>query len=543
MNQQEYSTLRSEVLAWVQALAHAGWLSRDDLEPFAGQDDTSPGTLFDGSVHRPLVIGFFGGTGVGKSSLLNRLAGAAIARVSVERPTSREVSLYAHESVRLDRFPAGLPLERVRLAHHHNDALRRLVWVDMPDIDSAETANRDLALRWLPHIDLLIYVVSPERYRDDCGWRMLMEQRGTHAWAFVMNQWDHGDPMQIQDFLGLLKNGGFAEPYLFRTQCASDDGAPAVADDFAALESLIEELADKHLVDQIDAQALAYRARQLQTCLGAVKSRLEQRPAWEALRARWEAQWEGATAEIEGGLAWVTERAAAEFLAGRLKSLNPPEPAAGRDAPPVNAVWDPWAQQRWEDTLAALAVDADDRQLPRQPLQQALAPLSAGASATVAKRVEERLRGALSRPGNRLQRVLYRLCWMLALLLPLAASGWVTFNVVTFYYRSSTEHLGYLGVDFAVHSALLIILAWLLPYLLYRALKPSTERAALRGIRAGLEVGLAEIGAGVSQSLDHLGRRSELLSDTASEWLKSCENPTDDKAFEDSRIARLLAKR
>ncbi|MDF9391669.1 MULTISPECIES: GTPase [Methylococcus] len=543
MNQQEYSILRSEVFTWVQALAHAGWLSREDIEPFTAQDDTRPGTLFDGSLHRPLVIGFFGGTGVGKSSLLNRLAGAAIARVSVERPTSREVSLYAHESVRLDRFPPGLPLDRVRLARHHNDALRRLVWVDMPDIDSAEPANRELALRWLPHIDLLIYVVSPERYRDDCGWAMLMEQRGTHAWAFVMNQWDHGDPLQIQDFLALLKNGGFAEPFLFRTQCASDDGAPAAVDDFAALERLIEELADKHLVDQIDAQALACRTRQLQNRLAAVEARLEQRPAWEALRTRWVAQWEEAATEVQRGLAWVTERAAAEFLAGRLKSLAPPEPAAGGDGPAVNAVWDPWAQQRWEDALATLAVDADDRKLPRQPLQQALAPLATGASATVGKRVEEHLRRALSRPGNRLQRVLYRLCRILSLFLPLAAAGWVTFNVVTFYYRSSTEHLGYLGVDFAIHSALLIVLAWLLPYLSYRALKPSTERAALRGIRAGLEAGLDEIGIGVSQSLEDLGRRSEQLAETAAEWLKSCELPGDSKAFEDSRIARLLAGR
>ncbi|MGI2323469.1 MULTISPECIES: GTPase [unclassified Methylococcus] len=543
MNQQEYSAIRSEILAWVQALAHAGWLSREDVEPFAGLDDTSPGTLFDGSIHRPLVIGFFGGTGVGKSSLLNRLAGAAIARVGVERPTSREVSLYAHESVRLDRFPPDLPLDRIRLAHHHNDTLRRLVWIDMPDIDSAETANRELALRWIPHIDLLIYVVSPERYRDDCGWAMLMEQRGTHAWAFVMNQWDHGDPVQIQDFLALLKNSGFAEPYLFRTQCASDDGTPAAADDFASLERLIEELADKHLVDQIESQALACRTRRLQTCLAVVKARLEQRSAWDAQRGSWEAQWNEVATELKQGLAWVTQRAAEEFLAGRLKSLAPPESAADGDGPPVNAVWDPWAQQRWEDVLAGLTVDADDRKLPRLPLQQALAPLATGASATVGRRVEERLRCALSRPGNRLQRVLYRLCRIASLLLPLGAAGWVTFNVVTFYYRSSTEHLGYLGVDFAVHSALLIILAWLLPYLSYRALKPSAERAALRGIRAGLDAGLDEIGTGVSRSLEQLGRRSEQLAETASEWLKSCEIPGDDRIIGDSRIARLLPGR
>ncbi|MDD2767397.1 MAG: GTPase domain-containing protein [Methylococcus sp.] len=539
MNQEDYSSIRDEAVAWAQALTREGWIRREDLERFGNEDAASPGALFDGSVHRPLVVGFFGGTGVGKSSLLNRLAGAAVAKVSVERPTSREVSLYAHESVRLDQFNAALPVDPIRIAHHHNDALRRLVWVDMPDIDSAETANRDLALAWLPHIDLLIYVVSPERYRDDCGWRMLMQERGTHAWAFVLNQWDHGHPAQIEDFLALLRAGGFAEPYLFRTQCAADDGRPAVPDDFAALELLIEELADKHLIEQIDSQALAYRTKQLQDRLGDLKARLNRRADWEDLRGEWEDRRHEAHCEIRAGLSWVTERAASEFLSGRLKSMNPPESSASL----VNAVWDPWAQQRWEDALAVLAVAADERQLPRQPLQRALAPWVRGAGATVGKRVEERLRGALAKPGNRLQRFLYRFCWMLALVLPLAAGGWVAFNVVTFYYRSSTEQLGYLGADFAVHSVLLIGLAWLLPFLLYRVLKPSTERAALRGIRRGLDFALNELGGGVSNALEQLGESSGKLSATADHWLDTCKNPTEYLAFTDARVARLMAKR
>lgn len=542
MNQEEYSSIQGKVATWAEALGREGWISGEDLAQFREADDCSPGALFDGSIHRPLVVGFFGGTGVGKSSLLNRLAGDSIARVGVERPTSREVSLYAHESIQFDCFPGDLPVDRVTVAHHRNERLRQLVWVDMPDIDSAETANRELVLSWLPHIDLLIYVVSPERYRDDCGWRMLMDERGTHAWAFVMNQWDHGHPVQLQDFTALLYDSGFAEPYLFRTQCAEHGGATALDDDFEALAKLIEELADKHLVDQIDSRAFEYRCRRLQARLSILAGRLDRGNDWGELQTRWSSQWETVRNDIRAGLAWVTERAATDFLEGRLKSLGSPSAPANLESAHINAVWDPWAHQRWEDMLTALAVEADARQLPRQPLARALTPLARSAGDVIGKRVEERLRGALARPGNRIQRILCRLSWILSLILPLAAGGWVTFNVVAFYYRSSAEHLGYLGVDFAVHSVLLIGLAWLLPFLLYRALNPSTERSALRGIRAGLEFGLDELGTGISSVLDQVIQRQHQLWMDCGRLLEACEKAHSGTVLADSRVSRLLAK-
>ena len=70
-------------------------------------------------------------------------------------------------------------------------ARRDVAWLDMPDIDSVEARNKSLVLSWLPYVDWLIYVVSPERYRDDVGWRLLEElpredlsRLGDAAWAW-----------------------------------------------------------------------------------------------------------------------------------------------------------------------------------------------------------------------------------------------------------------------------------------------------------------------------------------------------------------------
>ena len=104
---------------WVELAISQGWLVDNAGDTLEQATLATPGQLFDQS-NRPLVAGLFGGTGVGKSSLLNRLAGEPVARVSAERPTSRNITVYVHRSISVDHLPQNLPLERMRTALHNN---------------------------------------------------------------------------------------------------------------------------------------------------------------------------------------------------------------------------------------------------------------------------------------------------------------------------------------------------------------------------------------------------------------------------------------
>lgn len=176
----------------------------------------------DLDVDQPLlIVMLMGGTGVGKSTLLNALAGAPIAQASVTRPTTRDPVIYFHESVRPERLDPAL--RRCRLQQHDREALRQKVIVDTPDLDSNDLANRDKLAALLPIADIVLYVGSQEKYHDQLGWELFREQRRRRAFAFVMNKWDRclqpgaTGVRPDTDLLHDLKREGFSAPLLFRT--------------------------------------------------------------------------------------------------------------------------------------------------------------------------------------------------------------------------------------------------------------------------------------------------------------------------------------
>ena len=492
---------------WAMDMQQSGWLAEADVARLTGLENRSPAGLFEPGSHRPLVAAFFGGTGVGKSSLLNRLAGQAIATVGVERPTSREVSIFLHESLHIRQLPSGFPVDRVRVARHTDEKRRQVLWIDMPDIDSTESSNRALVADWLPHIDVLIYVVSPERYRDDKGWRLLREHVRKHAWLFVMNQWDRGHEAQVADFIKLLRLGGFASPLVFHTDSRPEPDLRK-PDEFAELESAIQTLADTHLIEQLERRALEARKAELQAAVTASLARMGDAQAMQTLQERWQETWGEIVEGLLKGLQWPMGEVARAFVSHDANPLRNSINLDGKEATqhakspsPPSLLWDDWAQMQLQDALDRLLVETGERQLPVTPLKSRLSKVTGAAPKLVTDEAQKGLRLALANPGNILQRLLLKLTAACAVLFPVAAMGWVSWQAFTAYYASALSHTGFLGTDFAIHSALMIAISWLLPFFLNRQIKPSSERTAYKGLRNGVHAGLARIKMLTDESL------------------------------------------
>ena len=112
------------------------------------------------------VLALVGGTGVGKSSLLNALAGATVSPASARRPTTAEPVAWVPAS---DREALGPLLDWLGVSEvreHGSDGLRSVAILDLPDMDSVVGTHRERVETLLPLVDAVAWVTDLEKYHD-----------------------------------------------------------------------------------------------------------------------------------------------------------------------------------------------------------------------------------------------------------------------------------------------------------------------------------------------------------------------------------------
>jgi hypothetical protein len=117
----------------------------------------------------PLVVATLGGSGTGKSALVNALLGAEVARTGKSRPTTTRPVLIS----RPDITPEMLSIDAaaVEVVHGNLPGLRDMVLVDCPDPDTTEdphapATNLARLRSLLPHCDVLLVATTQQKYRS-----------------------------------------------------------------------------------------------------------------------------------------------------------------------------------------------------------------------------------------------------------------------------------------------------------------------------------------------------------------------------------------
>ncbi len=117
----------------------------------------------------PLIVAFLGGTGPGKSTLVNALLGRRIVREGKQRPTTDQPILVCRPEI--DPADWGIDTTDLTIEKHDLPALKRMVLIDCPDPDTTENEEQRLSnlarLRSvLPLCDILVVTGTQQKYRS-----------------------------------------------------------------------------------------------------------------------------------------------------------------------------------------------------------------------------------------------------------------------------------------------------------------------------------------------------------------------------------------
>jgi GTP-binding protein EngB required for normal cell division len=156
------------------------------------------------------VVGFFGATGSGKSTLFNAVNGAEIATAAARRPTTSEplASVWG-----ADGSEGLLDWLDVRQRHHAGavegfaDESSGLILLDLPDFDSTRAANRQIVERLVGMVDVLVWVLDPQKYADAAVHNDFLAPLASHGAVtlVVLNQVDRLPEADVKPVMESLK--------------------------------------------------------------------------------------------------------------------------------------------------------------------------------------------------------------------------------------------------------------------------------------------------------------------------------------------------
>ena len=178
------------------------------------------------------VVALAGATGSGKSSIFNALSGTTLATVGVRRPTTAHALAcsWGEESAEELLDWLQIPRRHALAADPETDAVDGLVLLDLPDHDSTELDHRLEVDRLVQLVDMLIWVVDPQKYADAAIHDRYLKPLAQHAdvMMIILNQVDRLSMTQreqcLTDLRRLLDSEGLAKLSVMAVSAATGEG-------------------------------------------------------------------------------------------------------------------------------------------------------------------------------------------------------------------------------------------------------------------------------------------------------------------------------
>jgi hypothetical protein len=205
------------------------------------------------------VLALAGGTGAGKSSLLNALAGREVSRPGPVRPVTAEPVAWVPADAAGELGPLLHWVGVERVVSHHDPSFSELCLLDLPDYDSVERAHRARVDEVLPKVDAVCWVLDPEKYNDRVLHEDYLRPLAHHAEraVFVVNRRDVvGGPAAVAELVAdvrrTLAADGITGRPVFAVSAAPPDGAGT-----GELEDLRAWLSDRMQAKSLVADRVA----------------------------------------------------------------------------------------------------------------------------------------------------------------------------------------------------------------------------------------------------------------------------------------------
>ena len=221
------------------------------------------------------VVALAGATGSGKSSIFNALSGTTLATVGVRRPTTAHAmaSSWGDESAEdlLDwlQIPRRHALETDPTTMAA--ALDGLVLLDLPDHDSTEVDHRMEVDRLVQLVDMLVWVVDPQKYADAAIHDRYLKPLAQHSdvMLIILNQVDKLSASQLEqclkDLRRLLASEGLAKVPVMAVSAATGQGIDGLR------ETLAKQVAEKQAAALRLAADVSVAAAKLSEASGTTK--------------------------------------------------------------------------------------------------------------------------------------------------------------------------------------------------------------------------------------------------------------------------------